>query len=223
MGKILSIVGADFSENSVPVSSIKGTPNYTLTPSLGSGSYKLNNLGVCIVPDLVSPNNQGQFALGNYGAFNENITRIKACWDVKNSGIESFTQLFCLFTNLAYVECTHLKTDEISDFSHCFNSCYALQRIDLSTWKSNGVAVTDNMFNACQVLEWVDLGELVFNRNKKTTFNNCPSLRKVRSHLTDETKLAIIQSLLNEKSAGGSSNWVQGTDADGCAMFTPTI
>ncbi len=222
MGKMLVISGADFSENSLPISKIEGTPGYTLTPSLGSGSFTINSEGFALIPDIVTPNAQGQFALGDYNSINTTISKIKARWNVAGSGITSFTQLFCLLSAMSEIDCKELDTTNITDFSHLFNSCSEVAEIDLSTWTSNGsLATTAYMFADCRKLKWLDVGSIVID-NISSVFYHCYVLEKVRTHLTNPTHLGYLQTALNSASAGGSSNWVQGTDSDGCIMFTPS-
>ena len=224
MGKVLIIKGADFSANGISYSRIEGVPGTTLIPSIGSGSFTINGQGFCLIDDIVTPDSNGQFALGNYNNPNPNIYKIKAKWDVQASNITSFTQLFCKFPNLAEIDCTELNTNGITDFNHTFNSLSSIKRIDISTWSSNGnFAQSSYMFNACQSLEWIDLGQIIFNNSTTTTFNACNKLTKVRTHLAAQIHINYIKSVLDAANAGGSNNWIQGTDDDGCIMFTPSV
>lgn len=225
MGKSLIIKGADFSENSLPVSRIVGTPGHTLIPGLGSGSFTINQNGFCYLPEIVTPDNSGRFSLGTYGTDNPNITKIVASWDVQQSNITSFTQLFCYFSNLIELDCKGLDTTGITDYTHAFRYLTSIKSIDLSTWDSNKNIITPSyMFDHCSSLEWVDLGLLEFGSGvSSTAFSACPNLKKVRTHQTNSTLIGYIAADLNAANAGGSSNWVAGVDTDGCNMLTPSI
>lgn len=225
MGKALIIKGADFSENSLLISKIEGTVGYTLTPSLGSGSFTINQNGFCYLPEAVTPDANGRFALGTYGTANTDITKIVAAWDVQGSGITSFTQLFCYFSNLVSIDCSALDTTGITVFDHAFRYSSSLERIDLSTWDSHKSIISPAyMFDHCTALEWLDLGLLEFGSGvNNTAFANCPNLKKVRTHQTNSVLIGYIANSLNACNAGGSSNWVAGVDTDGCNMLTPSI
>lgn len=224
MGKTLVIKGADFSENSLLVSKIEGTVGYILTPSLGSGSFTINQNGFCYLPEKVTPDSSGKFALGTYGTNNTNITKIVAAWDVQESGITSFELLFCYFGNLTELDCTSLDTTGITNYVHTFNSLKSIERIDLSTWDSHRNIISPSyMFNGCSSLKWVDLGLLEFgSTSNNTVFAGCTSLEKVRTHKTNSVLIGYIANCLNACNAGGSSNWVAGIDTDGCNMLTPS-
>lgn len=224
MGKTLIIKGADFSENSLLTSKIEGTAGYTLTPSLGSGSFTINQNGFSYLPEIVTPDANGRFALGTYGTANTDITKIVAAWDVQRSGITRFTQLFCYFSNLVSLDCSALDTTNIIDYTHAFSHLTSIRSIDLSTWNSNKNIITPSyMFDHCSLLEWVDLGLLEFGSTvNNSIFSVCPNLTKVRTHLTNSTLVGYIAADLNAASAGGSSNWVAGIDTDGCNMLTPS-
>lgn len=224
MGKVLVIKGADFSENSLPVSKIVGTAGHTLTPGLGSGSFTINQNGLCYLPEIVTPDNSGQFSLGTYDTDNPNITKIVASWDVQQSNITSFTQLFCYFSNLTELDCKELNTTGITTYTHTFRNLTSIKSIDLSTWDSNRNRISPSyMFDHCSSLEWVDLGSLEFSSTvNNSIFSACPNLKKVRTHLTNSTLIGYIAGDLNAAGAGGSSNWVAGVDTDGCNMLTPS-
>ena len=220
MGKLLVIKGADFRANSLNVSVVDGTPNYVLSPGIGGGRFELNNEGFCLLPTIMSPIG-GQFALGTYGTENHDITRIKACWNVEESGITSFQQLFCYFTDATEIDCNSLKPVGITDFAHAFNSCEKVTRIDISNWDSNEQnASVAYMFSYCFLLQWVDLGKIIIPSSTTSVFVGCVALQKVRTHRTETENLNAIRTVLNAASAGGSTNWVQGVDSDGCIMFT---
>ena len=222
MSKILVIPGADFSNSAILFTRLEGTPGYTLIPSIGSGSFKINELGFCLIDDIVTPDANGRFALGNYNADNNDITKIRACWDVPGSGIRSFTQLFCRLKAMTEIDCTALDTNGITDYSHCFRYCNQIENIDLSTWTSNrALSTVSYMFDGCTSLKTVDLGTIEIRDTATTMFTNCPNLEKVRTHFTNDTLIGYIRSVLNSANAGGSSNWVQGVDTDGVAMLTP--
>lgn len=122
------------------------------------------------------------------------------------------------FCRTRYIDLRGVDVSTVTVFNNCFQQSDAIE-INLADWDFSHGNYGLAIFNICPNLTTIHLDN--FNNttgNFGANFGNCPRLTTVFVTNSSAAAKTILLNELNTNSAGGSSNWVEGT-VDGKAAL----